>query len=200
MSEYIFVDYLDYIIPYSFLISAASFFPCLVLRIAEGKNKLVSGILIFSFPNILFGLIYAHYQYNFLGVNYPFSKASIRGPHYRCNLKIEMEAESIAAAIASYFSEPNRKELPSFNELVKSGEYQLMPNDLKRREKLFTESAFYIDIWEDESDGILIALSAKKGKCPYYRWKCPRRFKGKYYVLKMMSRERGVWLNSYDDI
>ena len=108
--------------------------------------------------------------------------------------------QQIAAAIASYFSEPDRKELPSFNELEKSGEYPLIPNDLKRREKLFKESAFSVDIWEDDSDGIIIALSAKEGKCPYYRWKCPRRFKGKYYVLKMMSREPGVWLDSYDNI
>jgi hypothetical protein len=200
MSEYIYADYLDYIIPYSFLISAIAFLICFAYTIAEGKNKLVSGILILSFLNILSGFIYAHSQYNFLGINYPFSRASIRGPHYRCNAKIEMEAQQIADAIASYFSEPDRKELPSFNELVKSGEYPLIPKDLKRREKLFKESAFSVDIWNDESDGIMIALSAKEGKCPYYRWKCPRRFKGKYYVLKMMGRERGVWLDSYDDI
>ena len=200
MSDYVFIDYLDYIIPYSFLVSSVAFLICLAYRIGEGKNKLVSGILIFSFLNILLGFFYAHCQYNFLGVNYPFSRASIRGPHYRCNAKIEMEAQQIAAAIASYFSEPDRKELPNFDELVKSGEYPLIPNDLKRREKLFKESAFSVDIWEDDSDGIIIALSAKEGKCPYYRWSCPRRFKGKYYVLKIRGNDIGGWVDSYEDI
>jgi len=201
MSDYIFIDYLDYIVPYSFLISVVVFLICLAYTIAEqGKNKVALGILIFSFLTILSGFIYAHCQYNFLGINYPFSRARLRGPHYRCNAKIEMEAQQIADAIASYFSVPDRKQIPSFNELVKSGEYPLIPNDLKRREKLFKESAFSVDIWNDESDGIIIALSAKEGKCPYYRWKCPRRFKGTYYVKKMMGSERGVWLDSYDDI
>jgi len=200
MSDYIFIDYLDYIIPYSFTGSVVFFLICLAYKLAEGKNKVASGILIFSFLTILIGFIYASYQYNFLGFGYPFSKATMRGPHHRCNAKIEWEAQSIAAAIASYFSEPDRKELPSFDELVKSGEYPLIPNDLKRREKLFTESAFSVDIWEDESDGIIIAIYARAGKCPYYRWKCPRRFKGKYYVLKMRGNDSGGWVDSYEDI
>jgi hypothetical protein len=201
MSDYIFIDYLDYIIPYSFLISIIVFLICLTYTIAEqGKNKVVSGILIFSFLTILLGIIYVHYQYNFLGFNYPFSKARMGGPHYRCNAKIESEAQSIASAIASYFSYPERKQLPSFNELVKSGEYPLIPNDLKRREKLFKKSEFSVDIRGDVSDEIIIVLSSKEGKCPYYRWKCPRRFKGKFYVLKMGEYDSGVWLDSYEDI
>ncbi|CAB1059869.1 hypothetical protein D1BOALGB6SA_4634 [Olavius sp. associated proteobacterium Delta 1] len=200
MSDYIFIDYLDYIFPYSFLISIVVFIICLIYKSTHGKNKVVSGILFFSVLTFLLGIIYASYQYNFLGFNYPFSKARMRGPHYRCNAKIEWEAKSIAAAIANYFSEPDRKQIPSFNELVKSGEYPLIPIDLKRKEKLFKESEFSVDIWDDESDGIIIALSSKEGKCPFYRWKCPRRFKGKFYVLKMRDGDSGVWLDSYEDI
>jgi hypothetical protein len=200
MSDYIFIDYLDYIIPYSFLISVIVFPICLAYKLAEGKNKVASGILIFSFLTILIGFIYASYQYNFLGYNYPFSKARMRGPHHRCNVKFEMEAQQIASAIADYLAVPDRKQIPSFNELVKSGEYPLIPDDLKRREKLFKESEFSVDIWNDESDGIFIALSSKEGKCPYYRWKCPRRFKGKFYVLKVGKYDSGEWLDSYDDI
>lgn len=200
MSDYIFLDYLDYIIPYSFLISVVVFLICLAYTIAEGKNKIASGILIFSFLTISIGFIYASFQYNFLGFGYPFSKATMRGPHDMCNLKIESEAQSIATAIANYFSFPSRTQIPSFNELVKSGAYPLIPNDLKRREKLFKESEFSVDIRGDVSDEIIIALSAKEGKCPYYRWRCPRRLKGKYYVLKMGGGDSGLWLDSYEDI
>jgi len=197
MLDYIFIDYLDYIIPYSFFISIGVFFACLIYKSSHGNNKVVSGILIFSVLTFLLGIIYASYQYNFLGFNYPFSKARLRGPHYRCNAKIESEAQSIAVAIASYFSVPDRKQIPSYNDLVKSGEYPLVGIDSKRREKLFKESEFSVNIRGDVSDEIIIVLSSKEGKCPFYRWKCPRKFKGKFYVLKMGDSDSGVWLDTY---
>lgn len=199
MMDYIFIDYLDYIIPYSFLISIGVFIACLGYKSSHGNNKVVSSILIFSVLTFLLGIIYASCEYNFLGINYPFSQGRLRGPHYRCNAKIEWEAHTIASAIASYFSDPRRTKIPSYNDLVKSGYFPLESIDLKRREKLFKESEFSVEIWGDVFDEIIIALSSKEGKCPFYRWKCPRRFKGKFYVLKMGDSD-GVWLDSYEDI
>ena len=77
-------------------------------------------------------------------------------------------------------------------------EYQLLY--LKRREKLIKDSGFSVDILGDEFGEITIVLSAKKGKCPFYRWKCPRRFKGKFYVKRMDSDRANEWLDSWEDI
>ena len=83
--------------------------------------------------------------------------------------------------------------------MVKSGDYSLENIDLKRRDKLFKESEFSVDILGDTSNEIKIVLSSKEGKCPFGRWKCPRQFKGKFYVAKMGGGV-GVWLDSYEDI
>jgi len=178
---------IENILPYSFLVSIGIFCACLIYKSFFGINKIVIGFLIFSISTFLL---------NVQGIHYLNSAR----PHRRCNTKIEREAHNIASAIASYFSEPQRTQSPSYNDLIKSGDYSLEGADLKRREKLFKESEFSVDIRGNESDGIIIALSAKEGKCPFYEGKCTRRFKGKYYVLKMMGREPGVWLDSYDDI
>ncbi len=84
--------------------------------------------------------------------------------------------------------------------MIKSGDYSLEGMDLKRREKLFRESEFSVEIGGDVSDEIIIVLSSKWNKCPFDKGKCPRRFKGKFYVLKMGDYDSGVWLNSNEDI
>ena len=186
MLDYIFVDYLDYIISYSFFVSIGAICACLVYHSVFGKNKLVSGIIIFSILFFLVGIVYPNFQ--------PMGG----GPHYNCNAKFEREAQNIAGALSSYFSEPSRTQIPSYSDLLNSEYDPLEDYDLKRREKLFKESEFSVDIWADASGIITIVLSSKEGKCPFYRWKCPRRPKGKFYVVKMW--DKGKWVDNYEDI
>ena len=186
MLDYIFVDYLYYIISYSFFISIGAICACLVYHSFFGKNKLVSGIIIFS---ILFFLV---------GIVYPNFHPCGSGPHYNCNAKFEREAHNISSALANYFSEPSRTQIPSYSDLLNSEYEPLESYDLKRRDKLFKESEFSVDIQTDASEKITIVLSSKEEKCPFYRWKCPRRFKGKFYVLKMW--DNGKWVDNYEDI
>ena len=60
-----------------------------------------------------------------------------------------------------YFSEPDRTQIPSYNDLVNSGDYPLKNIDLKRRDKLIRESEFFVYILGDEIDEIKIVLSSK---------------------------------------
>lgn len=191
MLDYIFVDYLDYIIPYFFFISIGIFSACIIYKAFFGNNKVVSGILIFSVLTVLFGIIYPNFQ------------SGGSGPHYNCNGKFEREAQYIAAAIADYFSIPTRTQVPNYSDLVFSKEYNntlLKTKNLKRRDKLIKESGFSVDILGDEFGGITIVLSSKRGKCPFYRWKCPRRFKGEIYVFRMGGNGVNEWLDSWEDI
>ena len=89
------------------------------------------------------------------------------GPHYNCNHSIEREANNIAGALASYFSEPDRTKIPSYSDLVKSGDYSLENIDLKRRDKLYRESEFSVDILRNTYDEIIIVFSCSEGKCPF---------------------------------
>lgn len=187
MLDYIFVDYLDYIIPCSVFISIGTICACLVCHAFLGENKVVSRILIFSILTFLVGVIYPNFQ--------PYGG----GPHYNCNAKIEGEAQNIASALASYFSEPGRTQIPSYSDLLNSEYDALESYELKRRDKLFKESEFSVDIWGDASEKVTIVLSFKEGKCSFYRWKCPRRSKGKIYVVKM-GGGTGRWLDSYEEI
>jgi len=54
------------------------------------------------------------------------------GPHYDCNREFVTEAQNVAGALYSYFSEPNRTEVPSYSYLVNSGDYSLENIDFKR--------------------------------------------------------------------
>ena len=117
-------------------------------------------------------------------------------PHH-CNCKggLEGEANNIAAAIASYFSEPDRAQTPSISDLVHSEDYILLENRDSKYKKLVEESEFSIAIMD--GDEIPIVVSSKEGKCPFEKGKCPWS-KGKVYVLKMGSGSGGVWLDSYE--
>jgi len=178
---------IENILPYSFLVSIGIFCACLIYKSFFGINKVVIGILIFSISTFLL---------NIQGIHYLNSTR----PHRMCNVKIEMEALNIASAIASYFSEPQRTQFPCYNDLIKSGDYSLEGVDLKRREKLFKESEFSIAILDGDVNEIPIVVSSKEGKCPFEKGKCLRRFKGKFFVLKMGDYDSGVWLDSYEDI
>ena len=187
MLDYILVDYLEYNLTLILFISMGVIFACAIYMAVFGINKFVGGFLIFSIIAFLFGIHYSRQQ--------PIPS----GPHYYCNIRIEREADNVAQAIAIYYSEPSRTKIPSYSELVKLGYYPLGNIDLKRRGKLFKESEFSIEILGNARDEIKIVLSSAEGKCPFGRWGCPRRFKGKYYVEKMEGGV-GVWLDSYEGI
>jgi len=187
MLDYIYEDYLYYIFHYSFFISIGAFCAFVICMVVYGKNKVVQGFLIFSVLSFLFAFIYP----NFVQLG--------GGPHYDCNSQFEREASNIAAALASYFSEPDRTEIPSYSDLVKSGDYSLENIDLKRRDKLYRESEFSVHILGESINYIKIVLTSKDGKCPFGRWKCPRQFKGKFYVAKMEGGA-GVWLDNWEEV
>ena len=91
---------IDYIIPSLLFISIGVFCACMIYKAIFGNNKFETGFLIFSAVTFLFAIIYPNFVYI---------------PHH-CNCKagLEGEANDIAAAISSYFSEPTRTQIPSF--------------------------------------------------------------------------------------
>ena len=48
--------------------------------------------------------------------------------HYTCNARFEAEAHTIAAIIADYLSDSSRSQIPSIDELVKTGGYVPLGN------------------------------------------------------------------------
>jgi len=187
MLDYIFVDYLYYIFYLFFYVSIGVFSACVIYMMLLGNNKVVRGFLIFSVLAFLSGIIYPNFLH------------SGNVPHYNCNSKIEREASNIHSALADYFSIPDRTQLPSYSDLVKSGHYFLKNMDSNRRDKLIKDSEFSVTILGDVSE-ILIVLSCKEGRCPFYRWKCPRQIRGKIYVRRMGGSGANGWFNGYEDI
>ena len=188
MLDYIYEDYLYYIFNYSLFISIGVFSVCVIYMAVYGNNKVIRGFFVFSALAFLFSIIYPNFFLHSCNV-----------PHYNCNSKFVGEADNIAGALASYFSEPSRTQIPSYSDLIKSGDYSLENIDLKRRDQLYKESEFSVHILGDTFSDIKIVLTAKEGKCPFGRWKCPRQFKGKFYVAKM-GGGAGVWLDSWEEI
>ena len=189
MLDYIYDDYLFYIFRYSFIISGGILCTSIIYGVVYGGNKIVKSFLIISAAVFLFAIVYPNFE--------PYGGGR---PHYDCNRRFEAEAQNIASAISSYYAVPTRTQVPSYGDLVISGDYQLKNIDLKRREKLIKESEFSVNILGDDYDEITIVLSAKEEKCPFHRWKCPRPILGKIYVLRMEGSESNGWLNGYEDI
>ena len=92
MLDYIFVDYLYYIFPYSFFISIGVFCACVIYMAVYGNNKFVTRFSYF-FDCDFFVWYYLSQLSNTMG----------GGPHYDCNSRIEREAQNIASAIAKLF-------------------------------------------------------------------------------------------------
>jgi len=148
-----------------------------------GNNKFVSRFLIFSiFAIFLFIIIYPNFAH---------------GPHH-CIFGLEAEANNIAAAISSYFSEPRRTQIPSITDLVNSGDYTLLENRDSKYKKLVEESEFSVAILDGDVNEIPIVFRSKEGKCPFEKGKCPWS-KGEVYVVKMGGGGGGVWLDSYEE-
>ena len=150
MLDYIYEDYLYYIFHSFFFISIGVFGACVIYMAVYGNNKVVRGFLVFSVLTFLFAFIYPNFE--------PLGG----GPHYDCNRKFESEAQCIASALADYFAIPSRTQIPSYSDLVKSGHYPLENIDLKRRDKLYKESEFSVDILGDAFGEITIVLSSKE--------------------------------------
>ena len=150
----------------------------------NAKNKFVSRFLIFSiFAIFLFIIIYPNFAH---------------GPHHCiCKVGLEAEANNIAAAIAIYFSEPSRTQIPSISDLVNSEDYILLENRDSKYKKLVEESEFSVAILDGDVNEIPIVVSSKEGRCPFQKGECPWS-KGEVYVLKMGSGDSGVWLSSYE--
>ena len=163
-------------------------FACAIYMAVFGINKFVGGFLIFSIIAFSLGTHYDRQQ--------PFPS----GPHYYCNIRIEREAQNVAQALASYYSEPSRTQIPSYSDLVKSGDYSLENVDLKRRDQLYKESEFSVAIFGETFSEIKIVLSSAEGKCFFGRWECPRRSKGKFYVLRFEGSGVNEWVDRWEDI
>lgn len=106
-----------------------------------------------------------------------------------CNNFIENEAESVSAAMASYFSEPDHTQLPTINDLEHSEGY-IPPS--KRKSPITTnnvkESELVVFNREKPNDEIEIWVVAGKGKCPA----------GVAYVKKL-GGAKGEWYKSYEE-
>ena len=157
----------------------------MIYKALFGDSRFETGFLIFSAVTFLFAITYP----NFVHIPH----------HCSCKDRLEGEASNIAAAISSYFSEPSRTQIPSYSDLVKSGDYSLENIDLKRRDKLYRESEFSVHILGENLNYIKIVLTSKEGKCPFGRWKCPRQFKGKFYVLRFEGSGVNEWVDSWED-
>jgi hypothetical protein len=192
MLDYIYEDYLYYIFnnAFFFFISIGVILACGIIMAVCGKYKFATGFIIFSIIAFFYGFHYSRQQ--------PLA----RGAHHDCNSRIEWEALNVVQAIynTNYFI-PGMTQIPEYSDLdfSEEGSTFLENRDLKRREKLFKESEFSVKILGDVNE-ILIVFSCKKGKCPFYRWKCPRPFKGKFYVTRIGGSGANGWLDSYEDL
>jgi hypothetical protein len=173
---------IDYIIPSLFIISIGVFSACMIYKAIFGDSRFETGFLIFSAVTFLFAIAFP----NFVHI------------HHHCNCKAELEGEAskVAAAIASYFSEPHRTQIPSISDLVNSGDYVLLENRDSKYKKLVEESEFSIAIVDGDVNEIPIVVSSKEGRCPFQKGECSWS-KGEVFVLKMGSNHNGVWLSSY---
>ncbi len=123
---------------------------------------------------------------------------TVNNIHYNCNAKFEAEAHAIAAAIADYFSDPSKTQIPSIDDLVETVGYApINSRRTKNRYKLVEESEYSIAILGENVSQITIVLSSKKGKCPFNKGECIRPYKGQYYVYKMYGDYGRAWKDKY---
>ena len=135
-----------------------------------------------------------------LGIIFSPNLRSVSRFHHKCNDKFEAEAHAIAAATADYFSDPARTKIPSIDDLVRTGGYAPIDNgQTKNGYKLVEESEFSVAILGADASQITIVLTSKKGRCPFDKGKCRRRFMGQYYVYKMYGDGGGAWQNNYQE-
>ena len=106
-----------------------------------------------------------------------------------CQGILQGEAQNVAAAIASYFSEPDHTKTPTINDLVDLEGY-IPPNKRKspRRSQDVKESDLIVWISGDADDEIEILVIVGKGQCPA----------GNAWVYNMTLGE-GEWLKSYEE-
>ena len=166
-----------------FLFTATPIVACItVLLKAFSTTGLKRKLGLFLISSAMAGFSFVFIYSNFVHI-----------PHH-CNCKAELEGEAqiAAAAIASYFSEPGRTQIPSISDLVNTEDYVLLENRDSKYKKLVEESEFSVAILDGDTNEIQIVVSSKEGRCPFEKGNCPWS-KGEVYVRKMGSGDsRGV--------
>ena len=109
--------------------------------------------------------------------------------HCSCKARLEGEAYNVEAAMAAYFSEPQRTQIPSISDLVNTGCYTYF----KENADLVRESQFEVTILGRDFNDSMITVSTKAGRCPFQEGECPWS-KGQVYVKKIHGE--GEWLDS----
>ena len=163
----------------------------------QSAAKIFKGFLIFSATTFLLTIL-TFFIYAQTG---PY-----RSPHshYMCNTKIEAEACNIAAALSGYFALPSRTKVPSYSDLIRLRYFEegfsFKDRQSERTKKLMKESEFSVKILcDDPCHEIKIVIYSKVNKCPFAKGRCPRRYKGRFYVTYVSSvgGNEGGWTNSY---
>jgi hypothetical protein len=148
---------------------------CLTFKAFPKQREKITIILTCSaLAAILFLIIYP----NFI----PYGSVS-------CQDLLQGEAQNVAAAIASYFSEPDHTKTPTINDLVDlEGYIPPEKRKLRKRRNPVQESDLIVFIRGDADDEIKIWVIAGKNQCPA----------GKAWVYNM-TRHEGKWLKSYEE-
>jgi hypothetical protein len=145
------------------------------------KRRIINLLIIFVIAVPIFLVIYPNFV--------PIGSTS-------CNNLIEYEAESVSAAMASYFSEPDHTKLPTINDLEHCEGYippskrkspRIATNNVKESDNV-KESELVVFTREKPNNEYEIWVVAGKGKCPA----------GVAYVKKM-GGAKGEWYKSYEE-
>ena len=148
---------------------------CIILTFKafpKQREKITIFLTCSAFAVILFSIIYPNF---------------ISHGCISCQDLLQGEAQNVAAAISSYFSEPDRTKTPTINDLVDLEGY-IPPNKRKSpgRGGDVKESDLFVWISGDADDEIEILVIAGKGQCPA----------GKAWVYNMTLGE-GEWFKGY---
>jgi hypothetical protein len=78
-------------------------------------------------------------------------------------------------------------------------DYPFKDRDSKHTKKLMEESEFSVKIISaDPNHEITIVIYSKVNKCLFANGRCPRPYKGRFYVKKVgMDYDKAGWTNSY---
>ena len=172
-----------------FLFTATPIVACITLLLkAFSTTGLKRKLVLFLISSAMAGFSFAFIYLNFVHIPH----------HYYCKAELEGEANKVAAAIASYFSEPSRTQIPSISDLINSEDYVLLENRDSKYKKLVEESEFSIAIVDGDVNEIPIVVSSKEGRCPFQKGECSWS-KGEVFVLTYGSSQFPVWLSSYEE-
>ena len=148
---------------------------CLTFKAFPKQREKITIVLACSaIAGVLFSIIYPNF---------------VRYGCVSCQSLLQGEAQNVAAAISSYFSEPDHTKTPTINDLVNVEGY-IPPEKRKLRKPRHPvkESDLIVFITGHADDEIKIWVIAGKNQCPA----------GKAWVYNMNLGE-GEWLKSYEE-